>query len=121
MLPFGGHKGSALAAMIELIAGPLIGDMTSMESLAYDDGANAAPYGGELVIAIDPAGFLGTAAAEHLARAEQVFEGIVSQGARLPSLRRYEARRRSQREGVHVDRALLDEIYGLLNAEGTSP
>ena len=43
MLPFGGHKGSALAAMIELIAGPLIGDMTSMESLAYDDGANAAP------------------------------------------------------------------------------
>ena len=36
MLTFGGHKGSALAAMVELIAGPLIGDMTSKESLAYD-------------------------------------------------------------------------------------
>ena len=42
MLPFGGYKGSALAAMIELIAGPLIGDMTSVESLAYDEGAKAA-------------------------------------------------------------------------------
>src|SRR5690606_32945026 len=26
MLPFGGHKGSALATMIELLAGPFIGD-----------------------------------------------------------------------------------------------
>jgi delta1-piperideine-2-carboxylate reductase len=121
MLPFGGHKGSALATMIELIAGPLIGDMTSVESLAYDDDAEAAPYGGELVIAIDPAGFLGAGAAEHLARAEQVFDGIVSQGARLPSLRRYEARRRSEREGVRVPRALLDEITGLLDEEGISP
>jgi delta1-piperideine-2-carboxylate reductase len=120
MLPFGGHKGSALSAMIELIAGPLIGDMTSAESLAYDDGAEAAPYGGELVIAIDPAGFLGAATAEHLARAEQIFEGIVSQGARLPSLRRYQARRCSEREGVRVPRKLLDQIYRLLDARGTS-
>ena len=34
MLTFGGHKGSALSLMIELIAGPLIGDMTSAESMA---------------------------------------------------------------------------------------
>ncbi|WP_430909928.1 Ldh family oxidoreductase, partial [Klebsiella sp. H32] len=39
MLTFGGHKGSALAAMVELLAGPLIGDMTSAESLAWDNGA----------------------------------------------------------------------------------
>ncbi len=32
-------KGSALAAMVELLAGPLIGDMTSAESLAWDNGA----------------------------------------------------------------------------------
>jgi delta1-piperideine-2-carboxylate reductase len=120
MLAFGGHKGSALSAMIELIAGPLIGDTTSMESLAYDEDAEAAPYGGELILAIDPAGFLGDAAAEHLARAEQIFEGIVSQSARLPSLRRYEARRRSQSEGVRIERALLHEIYRLLNAGRTS-
>jgi LDH2 family malate/lactate/ureidoglycolate dehydrogenase len=121
MLPFGGHKGSALSAMIELIAGPLIGDMTSMESLAYDEGAKAAPYGGELIIAIDPAGFLGGAATEHLASAERIFDGLLSQGARLPSLRRYEARRRSDSEGVRVSAELLGELRGLIDAEGVAP
>src|SRR5699024_10106020 len=41
MLTFGGHKGSALATMIELLAGPLIGDMTSRESMAFDAGHKA--------------------------------------------------------------------------------
>src|SRR3546814_10357561 len=89
MLTFGGHKGSELATMVELIAGPLIGDMTSRESIAHDAGAGASPFGGELVIAIDPAGFLGGAAAAHLERAENLLEGIKAQGARLPSERRY--------------------------------
>lgn len=57
MLTFGGHKGSALAAMVELLAGPLIGDMTSAESLAWDNGAGGLPYGGELILALDPQRF----------------------------------------------------------------
>ncbi|WP_213979697.1 Ldh family oxidoreductase [Sphingomonas sp. dw_22] len=115
MLTFGGHKGSALATMVELIAGPLIGDMTSRESIAADAGAKASPLGGELVIAIDPAGFLGAGVAAHLARAEALFEGIAGQGARLPSQRRYAARARSLAEGVRVPRALLDDILALLD------
>ncbi|MGK2287177.1 Ldh family oxidoreductase [Pedomonas sp. V897] len=115
MLTFGGHKGSALATMIELIAGPLIGDMTSAESIAYDDNAKASPFGGELIIAIDPARFLGDKAAEHLARAEAVFENIVSQGARLPSQRRYEARERTRVHGVEVPAKLLADIKALLD------
>nr|NLU60195.1 oxidoreductase [Pseudomonas sp. BIGb0427] len=57
MLTFGGHKGSALAAMVELIAGPLIGDLTSAESLAHADGSKSSPYHGELLIALDPRRF----------------------------------------------------------------
>ena len=110
MLPFGGHKGSALAAMVELIAGPLIGDLTSAESMALDNDARGAPLGGELVIAIDPAGFLGGAVAANLGRAEAMFASITGQGARLPSLRRYAARRRAAADGVRVPRALLNEI-----------
>ena len=113
MLTFGGHKGSALAAMVELIAGPLIGDLTSAESIAADDGAKASPLGGELILAINPAGFLGGEAAEHLQRAEALFEGITSQGARLPSQRRFEARARSLAHGVDVPRALYDDIEAL--------
>ncbi|RSU73126.1 oxidoreductase [Sphingomonas sp. S-NIH.Pt3_0716] len=113
LLTFGGHKGSALSAMVELIAGPLIGDMTSAESLAHDDGAKASPYGGELIIAIDPVGFLGAAAAEHMQRAEALFDGITGQGARLPSQRRFAARRRTPDQGCRIPRALYEELAAL--------
>lgn len=116
MLTFGGHKGSALSAMIELIAGPLIGDMTSAESLAADDGAGSSPIGGELIVAIDPAGFLGAAAADHVARAEALFAGITDQGARLPSARRFAARERSlERGGVLLPRPLHADLLKLLD------
>lgn len=110
MCTFGGHKGSALATMVELLSGPLIGELTSAESLARDDGRGGSPIGGELIVAIDPAGFLGAAVAEHLRRAEAVFDGIVRQGARLPSARRYAARARSLREGVVIPAALFADI-----------
>jgi delta1-piperideine-2-carboxylate reductase len=115
MLTFGGHKGSALSAMVELIAGPLIGDLTSVESLALDAGAGSSPIGGELVIAVDPKGFLGDAAADHIARAEALFNGITGQGARLPSQRRFEARSRSLANGVSVPRALYEDLKRLLD------
>ncbi|MBP0447150.1 Ldh family oxidoreductase [Roseomonas sp. SSH11] len=114
MLPFGGHKGSAISAMIELIAGPMIGDMTSAESLAKDEGKGAAPLGGELILAIDPARFQGDRAAGRMQAAEAMFQAITDQGARLPSLRRYAARRRSEAGGVRVSRALLADIEALL-------
>jgi delta1-piperideine-2-carboxylate reductase len=115
MLTFGGHKGSALSTMIELIAGPLIGDLTSVESIALDAGAGSSPIGGELILAIDPKGFLGDAAAEHMARAEALFEGITGQGARLPSQRRFEARARSLGNGVRVPKPLYDDLLKLLD------
>ncbi len=99
MLTFGGHKGSALAAMVELLAGPLIGDMTSAESLAWDNGAGGLPYGGELILALDPQRFLGAQAPEQLARAETLFMGMQEQGARLPGERRFACRQQSERQG----------------------
>ncbi|MEH3100834.1 Ldh family oxidoreductase [Sphingomonas adhaesiva] len=110
MRTFGGHKGSSLATMVELLAGPLIGDMTSRESLAADAGRGGSPIGGELIVAIDPAGFLGDAVAAHLARAEALFAAIEAQGARLPSARRYAARARSLADGVQIPAALHADI-----------
>lgn len=113
MQTFGGHKGSALAAMIELMAGALIGDLTSAESLAFDAGAGATPCHGELLLAFDPARFLGGALEEGQRRAEQLFAAITGQGARLPSQRRFDARQRSARDGVWVAKTLLDDIERL--------
>ena len=115
MLTFGGHKGSVLSMMVELLAGPLIGDMTSAESLAADNGAGASPLGGELIIAIDPAGFLAGSAKDHLERAETLFESLVGQGARLPGARRHAARAKSRVEGVRIPAALHADIMALLD------
>lgn len=119
MQTFGGHKGSALAAMIELLAGALIGDLTSMESQAFDAGAGASPCHGELVIAIDPHRFgsEGNAASYEAgqARAEALFAAMTGQGARLPSQRRFEARARSERNGVRVPKALYADVLKLLD------
>lgn len=113
MLPFGGHKGSALAAMVELIAGPLIGDMTSQQSLEFDGGAGGLPYGGELIIAIDPRRFLGDETDAHLARSEALFSAMTAQGARIPGERRHRERARSEAEGVTIPAALWQEIMAL--------
>ncbi|MBB1497517.1 Ldh family oxidoreductase [Paracoccus sp. MC1862] len=111
MLPFGGHKGSALATMIELMAGPFIGDRTSRQSAEFDAGQNAAPCHGELIIAFDPA-LLSTP--DDLAAAESVLDAIEDQGARLPGSRRHAERARNLRDGIPVSRALHERIRGLM-------
>lgn len=117
MLTFGGHKGSALSTMIELLAGPLIGDLTSLESKALDDKGGCAggtPCHGELILAFDPAFFSQGDTLTDRARAEQLFQAITDQGARLPSQRRFEARARSVAQGVQIPLALHEDVLALL-------
>ena len=113
MRTFGGHKGSALAAMVELLAGPLIGDMTSAESIAADGGRMGSPIGGELIIALDPEGFLGADLDGRFAAAEAMFSAIEAQGARLPSARRYAARAKTLVEGVTIPGQLYADIMAI--------
>ncbi len=113
MLTFGGHKGSALSTMIELMAGPLIGDLTSRESMAFDDGAKAAPMHGELILAFDPDLMGGGNPQANADRAEALFAAFADQGARLPSQRRFAARERSLKNGVRVPKVLFDQIEAL--------
>ncbi|WP_144107542.1 Ldh family oxidoreductase [Paraburkholderia sp. BCC1886] len=114
MLTFGGYKGSALSAMVELLAGPLISDMLSSESLAFDEGVGAAPCHGELIVAFDPTVFGGESSKNNVQRAEALFDGITGQGARLPSQRRFAARQRSLEHGVSISMDLYDELLGLI-------
>lgn len=114
MRTFGGHKGSALSAMIELLAGPLIGDFLSSESQAFDQHPGTAPCHGEFIMAFDPAMFGGPNWRDDNTRAEKLFDGIVSQGARLPSQRRFEARARSLVSGVDIPQALYNDVVALM-------
>ena len=114
MLTFGGHKGSALSTMIELLAGPLIGDLTSLESMQHDNHAGASPYHGELIIAFSPEKFLGAGSAAHMARAEDFFAYFEEDNVRMPSQRRFTARKKSLQQGVEISDDLYQEIMALL-------
>ncbi len=113
MTTFGGHKGTALSTMIELLAGPLIGDMTSRVSMDFDAGERAAPCHGELIVAFDPALLGGDDPVTNQQRAEQLFLGFTDQGARLPSLNRYRTRAQNDSSGIKISRDLYDRITSL--------
>jgi delta1-piperideine-2-carboxylate reductase len=116
MLPFGGHKGSAISTMIELLAGAMIGDMTSPEALAYLGTTALAPRHGELILALDPVRFAKGRAQDPFGAAEILLGAITAQGARLPSQRRYAARARALAEGVALsaaEHAQLDRLERL--------
>ncbi|HUH50244.1 MAG TPA: Ldh family oxidoreductase, partial [Mycoplana sp.] len=114
MLPFGGHKGSAIGTMVELLAGIMIGDLTSPEVLDYLGTTTLAPFHGELILAFSPEAFAAGRAGDPFARAEVLFEAIVGQGARLPSQRRYVARAKSQTEGIALTGAEVEQLDRLL-------
>lgn len=111
-LAFGGHKGASLALMIELLAGPLIGEFLSFEAEGDDAGAGAAPHGGELILALDPARFGDPDGfSDH---AERLFEAILQQdGARLPGARRWESRKRTMAAGISIPQSLHETILSL--------
>ncbi|WP_062014598.1 Ldh family oxidoreductase [Aureimonas sp. AU4] len=113
MLPFGGHKGSAIGTMIELLAGVMIGDLTSPEVLDKLGTTTLAPMHGELILAFSPEHFARGRPGDPLQRAEALFEAILGQGARLPSQRRFAARAVSERDGIELtgpEFALLDRL-----------
>jgi delta1-piperideine-2-carboxylate reductase len=114
-LPFGGYKGAAIGLMVELLAGALIGDVFSFEATESDNRDGGPSIGGEFMIAIDPARCIahGDRKAQ-LAHAEKLFTRILEQdGTRLPSGRRYEARKRTLTEGITIPKTLYDELQVL--------
>lgn len=110
MLSFGGHKGSAIGTMIELLAGIMIGDLTSAGALDLLGTTTLFPSHGELIIAFSPQAFAGGRPGNPLGRAEVLFEAILGQGARLPSQRRFLARARSEAEGIPLSRMEMEQL-----------
>jgi len=113
MLPFGGHKGSAISTMIELLAGAMIGDLMSPEALEFLGTTTLSPHHGELIIAFDPVRFSGLRKGNPLIHAESLFEAIMGQGARLPSQRRFAARAKSIAEGIEISAAEMAQLRRL--------
>jgi len=112
-LGFGGYKGASLAMMVELLAGPLIGEFLSIESQKDDNGKGGPPKGGELIIALDPTKF--GAGDDYLAHGEKLFKAILEQeNTRLPGARRFTERKKTAVTGIEVDDGLYETIQALM-------
>ncbi|MEM8791924.1 MAG: Ldh family oxidoreductase [Pseudomonadota bacterium] len=110
-LPFGGYKGSAIALMIDLMAGPLIGEVCSFEAGPPNNTLGGPSAGGEIILAFDPGHFAGPGAIDH---GERLFEALLAEeGTRLPGDRRGPARENADREGVAVANETLEKIRSL--------
>ena len=90
LLPFGGYKGSAIAMMVELLAGALIGEWFSFEAKQYDNNDGGPPKGGEFILAMSPDKIAGP---NWDTRADEFFKKMQSMdGVRLPGERRHKNR-----------------------------
>lgn len=108
MLPLGDAKGTALALMVELLAGGLTGANYATEASSFLDAKGGPPGTGQLLIAIDPVAFGGEGALMHFGALAKT---IADQpGARLPGARRLAMREQAAREGLAITDTLLADI-----------
>ncbi|AIC19924.1 lactate dehydrogenase [Pseudomonas chlororaphis] len=114
LLPFGGHKGSALSMMVELLAAALTGGHFSFEFDWSNHPGAKTPWTGQLLIVIDPSKGAGQNFAE---RSQELIRQMHGVGLkRLPGDRRHRQREKSLREGIALDAAefkQLRELAGL--------
>jgi delta1-piperideine-2-carboxylate reductase len=100
LLPFGGHKGSAIAMMMEIMGAALAGSDYSFEIDWSDYPGAATPHGGQTYILVDPG--LGNVR-PFAERMETLIAAIHDAGQdRLPGDRRYANRRESERRGIPI-------------------
>ncbi|PYE85513.1 Ldh family oxidoreductase [Pseudoroseicyclus aestuarii] len=110
MLTFGGHKGSAISTMIELLSGAMLGEIMSKEALEATGGKAVLPRHGALILAFSPEVFARRSGRDPLAEGERLLQAFNLQGARLPSQRRFAARALSLEKGVPLTTAEVDRL-----------
>lgn len=114
LLPFGGHKGSSIAMMMEIMGAALAGGDYSFEIDWSRHPGAATPHGGQTYILIDPGRGPTRAFTD---RIETLIAAIHEAGQeRLPSDRRYANRRASARDGIAIDAATLAHLRALAGA-----
>ncbi|MBV4458196.1 Ldh family oxidoreductase [Pseudomonas sp. COR58] len=111
LLPFGGHKGSALSMMVELLAAALTGGNFSFEFDWSNHPGAKTPWTGQLLIVIDPGKAAGQSFVERSQELVRQMHGVGLK--RLPGDRRHLQRARSLSEGIVLDGATMAQLREL--------
>lgn len=108
LLPFGGHKGSSIAMMIEIMGAGLAGGNYSFEIDWSAHPGAATPNGGQTYIVIDP----GRGNPRHFVERMETLVGAIHDAGqeRLPGDRRYVNRRAAEQDGIPVGREELARL-----------
>ena len=110
ILPFGGHKGSAIATMVELFAAGLTGEQFSFEAGETDIEDGGPARGGELLLALSPSIMAGSGWEAHC---ESFFDKLTGlKGVRLPGQRRHQNRQDPGPRKINTQ--LLEQIRALV-------
>lgn len=114
LLTFGGHKGSAISMMIELLSAALTGGHYSWEFdwSAYPGAAT--PHTGQLIILIDPRHAGGQPFTQ---RADALTAKLREAGlTRMPGERRYRNRRNAEANGIPIAASAWADLEALAKA-----
>ncbi len=108
MAPSGGHKGSALALLVDVMAGGVAASNFSHEASSFGGTVGGPPDVGQVVLAIDPSATMGEG---FLDRLEHEFAALAAEpGVRLPGDRRLADRAAAERDGVSVPTDLYAQL-----------
>lgn len=114
MAPLGGHKGAALALMVEILAAALTGSRFGFEASSFFDAEGPPPHVGQLFLVLDP-----SFAPDFGGRVETLCAAILAdEGARLPGDRRLATRARLARDGIAVPDSLMSELLSRAGRPG---
>ncbi len=110
LLPFGGHKGSAIAMMVELLAAGLVGENFSFEAKSRDNADGGPPQGGQFILALSPSVIAVDDWEEHCEGFFRKLTGL--EGTRLPGARRHKNRLSDAPRNINT--ALVEKIKNLM-------
>jgi (2R)-3-sulfolactate dehydrogenase (NADP+) len=105
MAPAAGHKGSAIALLVDIMSGGVAGSNFSFEASGFGGNEGGPPDDGQVILAIDPTATMGPAFVE---RIEIDLTALAAEpGVRLPGQRRIDHRSQAERDGVDVPADLM--------------
>lgn len=111
LLPFGEHKGAAIAFMVEVLGAALAGGTLSVDNAEREAHGALNIKGGATLIAIDPTRFGHSGFNDHIARICAEIEG--NGDARVPGDGRLSKRSTALDQGVTVATELLNQLREL--------
>lgn len=126
LLPFGGHKGAALAILVEVLSGALTG-AGMLTQLPHFLKNPELPSGyGHFFLALDPARFLDPT--EFAARVDWMIDTLTAcrpaagqEGVRMPGERSHRERAERVAHGIPLGPEVLAALDGLAAAKGLPP